>query len=269
MKRRFLSVLLASSLFTVSLAQIPVTDYALNTTQQMNLQDSLINTAKSVARTLKQIEQYQTQLQQYQTQLMNLKNIPSSLLAEVNSVYNQYKQQAMYLKRDLDSLGGLDNTLNLFKTNFESNPCVSGLGSCTSLDKAKMIEDEYLLRQLQNAANKDYAKTIELEEANLTKDSQTIDKMGQQVMNIQGNKDGLQSLGQLLGVLNQQAVATRAAWAKAMKSDAMARLKKDNDDAEAKKHYDKYTKADDAFTDLDKIKRDNDAAAKNERALKK
>ena len=32
-------------------AQIPVTDYALNVTQQMNLQDSLVNTAKSVART--------------------------------------------------------------------------------------------------------------------------------------------------------------------------------------------------------------------------
>lgn len=268
MKKIFLLCLISSGLSSISFAQIPVTDYALNATQQVNLQDSLINTAKSVARTLKQIEQYQTQLQQYQTQLMNLKNIPSSLLAEVNSVYNQYKQQAMYLKRDLESLGGIDGALDLFKIDFQLNPCLTGKSSCSVSDRTKMIEDEYLLRQLQNAANKDFARTIELEENNISKDARTIDNMNKQAMNIQGNKDGLQSLGQLLGQLNQQTVAARATMAKAMKAEAMAKLKKDNDDAESKEHFDNYTNVDDVFLDLEQIKRANDKAAQNERSLK-
>ena len=199
---------------------------------------------------------------------MNLKTIPSNLLAEVNQVYNQYKQQAKYLTNDIAQLGGLDNAISLFNTSFTDNPCVTG-GACNSLDRAKMIEEEFLLRQLQNAANKDLMKTLEKEEEDLGKQSSKIDGMNANLNNISGNKDGLQALGQMLGALNLQMVTARATSAKIAKTEAIAKLKKDNDDAENKAHFESQNKVSDAFLDLKAIEQaDRAASAKESRFIR-
>lgn len=265
-KRKMCLVLMgASFVFTTASAQIPVTDYALNTTQQMNLQDSLINTAKSVARTLKQIEEYQTQLQQYQTQLQNMVNIPANLLNDVNMMYQEYLSKTIYLKGQLQSLGGLDKAVALFQTSYQENPCfkMNSLKACTPQKRAEMIEDEYLLTQLTNAANKDVIKHTELEEMSITRDSQTVNRMNDNVMKISGNKDGLQSLGQMLGELNKQVISLRSATAKNDKAVAMDRMKSEDKEAKGKAYFESMVKTGDRPLDIKEMERAWDRDSKN------
>lgn len=265
-KRKISSVLIGISFVsTMASAQIPVTDYALNTTQQMSLQDSLINTAKSVARTLKQIEEYRTQLQQYQTQLQNMVSIPANLLNDVNMMYQEYLSKTVYLKSQLESLGGLDRAIELFKTSYQNNPCfqLNSLKGCTPQKRAEMIEDEYLLTQLTNAANKDVIKHTEMEEKSIIKDSQTVNRMNDNVMKISGNKDGLQSLGQMLGELNKQFISLRSAAAKNDKAVAMERMKAEDKEAKGKAYFESMVKTGDKPLDLKEMERAWERDSKN------
>lgn len=195
----------AASLFLaghIHAAGIPVVD-GLNLTQQtMNVISTMAQEAQQVLQYAQQVQQYQTQLQQYANMLQNTQ-VPGTWIFNDTM---QILQNAQNLYSQFGEMSGIEQYLAQYVDPqfLETNPCVSGQGTCTAEAWNQLVnQQQQLASDKRDQLNQWFSKQAQLESV-FQQSDQTIQSLKASSQTAQGQMEAISYTNMMLGALSDQ-----------------------------------------------------------------
>lgn len=184
-------------------AGIPVIDGS-------NLSQNLVTALQSVAMAAKQVEQYRIQLQQYQNMLQNTAAPPSYIWDQAQTTMTQLDASINSLEHYRNQLGSVDNYLAKFPDTaaYMNSPCYSSTG-CTQEQWAAIANSRTLANQSQKRANDALFRGLDMQQKNMVKDANTLQRLQRNAQNAQGQVEAIGYANQLASHASNQLLQIR------------------------------------------------------------
>ncbi|KQN00143.1 conjugal transfer protein TrbJ [Sphingomonas sp. Leaf230] len=153
---------------------------------------------QSVAAVAKQVQQYQTQLQQYQNMLQNTAAPAAYIWNNATQTIDNLQSSVNQINALKQQSGGISQYLDKFKdpNYYKSSPCYGG-GGCTPAERSALVAAQRAKTATAMAANDATLRGLDAQQAQLTTDSRTLDRIQANAQTAKGQMEAIGYANQL------------------------------------------------------------------------